>query len=286
MASGGDEPVADGGPDRHSVFAYAFLSALKDERDEEFTATDLFYGPVQQEVAGSSRQTPRYSILRNSNHESGDFVFIQRLPAAVRTGAPAGGSPDSHAGQQVAAGFTRPSSALPAGTHADAPVATPTMPAPHPASNTDGIQAGAGLEALSAANRKSTSMPVNAAASALILNHGFDPFFGSPHGLSGKITMQWGHANGEARVEGGMLYFFDNGPAVDAKGQPVGPVSCDKLRFQNSHISARDAPGAIIPDAISLKVSGRSGEAILYLLSEVAQQVQSDLQRICASRPE
>jgi TPR repeat protein len=88
MTSGGDEPVADGGPDGHSIFAYAFLSALKAEHDQAFTATDLFYGPVQQEVAGSSRQTPRYSILRNSNHEFGDFVFFQAQPPAQPRPAP------------------------------------------------------------------------------------------------------------------------------------------------------------------------------------------------------
>jgi len=79
MASGGDEPVSDSGSNGHSVFAYAVLRALETADQPMFTASDLFYGYVRQQVAGRSEQLPQYSIIRNSNHDEGDFVFT-RLP--------------------------------------------------------------------------------------------------------------------------------------------------------------------------------------------------------------
>jgi uncharacterized caspase-like protein len=42
MASGGDEPVSDGGSDGHSVFAYGVLRALERSTQPIFTASDLF----------------------------------------------------------------------------------------------------------------------------------------------------------------------------------------------------------------------------------------------------
>ena len=83
MASGGDEPVSDKGTDGHSVFAYAILKALDTETSPVFTASDLFFTKVRQQVAGRSEQLPQYSIIRNSNHDEGDFVFVRTGPTAV-----------------------------------------------------------------------------------------------------------------------------------------------------------------------------------------------------------
>ena len=77
MASGGDEPVSDTGSNGHSVFAFAVLRALDEESLPVFTASDLFYGSVRQQVAGRSEQMPQYSIIRNSDHDEGDFVFTR-----------------------------------------------------------------------------------------------------------------------------------------------------------------------------------------------------------------
>lgn len=77
MASGGDEPVSDSGTDGHSVFAYALLRALAQSSQSVFTASDLFYGSIRQQVAGKSDQLPQYSIIRNSSHDEGDFVFVK-----------------------------------------------------------------------------------------------------------------------------------------------------------------------------------------------------------------
>jgi hypothetical protein len=78
MASGGDEPVSDGGSDGHSVFAYAVLRALERSTQPIFTASDLFYGFVRQQVAGKSRQLPEYSLIRDSSHDDGDFIFVRK----------------------------------------------------------------------------------------------------------------------------------------------------------------------------------------------------------------
>ena len=75
MASGRDEPVADSGPDGHSVFAWAILRALSDTDQNLFTASELFFGGVQRAVAGNSEQLPVYLPIRNSGDIGGDFVF-------------------------------------------------------------------------------------------------------------------------------------------------------------------------------------------------------------------
>jgi hypothetical protein len=77
MASGGDEPVADGGGSGHSVFAAALLRGLQQMEKTQFTAGELFSGYVVESVAGRAEQTPVYDPLRNSGHESGDFVFVR-----------------------------------------------------------------------------------------------------------------------------------------------------------------------------------------------------------------
>ena len=81
MASGGDDPVSDlGGPDGHSVFAGALLRVLKENSDQIFTATHIFSDDsdgIKSLVAGHEEdQIPRYEVLRNSNHDGGDFVFV------------------------------------------------------------------------------------------------------------------------------------------------------------------------------------------------------------------
>ena len=75
MASGGNEPVADGGGSGHSVFAAALLRGLRQIDRPQFTAAELFRDYVEESVAGGAQQTPEYNPLRNSGHEAGDFVF-------------------------------------------------------------------------------------------------------------------------------------------------------------------------------------------------------------------
>lgn len=77
MASGGNEPVADGGGSGHSIFADSFLKALREIENSIFTADELFYQNIRSRVAGRSDQVPEYSEIRNSGHEGGDFVFMR-----------------------------------------------------------------------------------------------------------------------------------------------------------------------------------------------------------------
>ena len=102
MASGGNEPVADGGGGgRHSVFASALLRGLREMDKDQFTAAELFRSYVEESVAGRANQTPEYNPLRNSGHESGDFVFTRgTATAAVR--APATDTPKPRLNQPAA----------------------------------------------------------------------------------------------------------------------------------------------------------------------------------------
>ncbi len=73
--SGGNEPVSDSGNGGHSVFADAFLKALKEEDKTSFTAEELYYGYIKKSIAGKSDQVPEYNTIKNSGHDGGDFVF-------------------------------------------------------------------------------------------------------------------------------------------------------------------------------------------------------------------
>jgi TPR repeat protein len=99
MSSGGNEPVADGGGDGHSVFANTILKALQRTDAKQFTAGDLFHDYVLRQVAGNADQIPKYASIRNSGDDAGDFVFqrgaarrgIERVGPSDSKASPAGG---------------------------------------------------------------------------------------------------------------------------------------------------------------------------------------------------
>ena len=43
-----------------------------------FTAEEVYYNFIREVVTGKSNQTPEYNSIRNSGHESGDFVFLRK----------------------------------------------------------------------------------------------------------------------------------------------------------------------------------------------------------------
>ncbi len=88
IASGGNEPVDDGGGGGHSVFAGALLRGLRQIESDEFTASELFNRYILEQVAGKARQTPEYGVIRNSGHDSGDFVFKKAGNNKGRIAAP------------------------------------------------------------------------------------------------------------------------------------------------------------------------------------------------------
>ncbi len=80
FASGGNEPVADGGADNHSIFAAAFIAALQRIEFDDFAVEEIF-GDLRESVGGRSSQLPELDPIRNSGHDGGSFVF-HRVTAA------------------------------------------------------------------------------------------------------------------------------------------------------------------------------------------------------------
>lgn len=77
ISSGGLEPVADsGGGGNHSVFATAFINALKENRGI-IDGTQLFI-KIRRPIMLNSDQTPEYSDIRKAGHEGGDFLFVRK----------------------------------------------------------------------------------------------------------------------------------------------------------------------------------------------------------------
>jgi hypothetical protein len=76
LSSGGVEPVVDGGGGGHSVFAKAFLDALR-ENDTVLDGQTLF-NRIKRPVTLNSPQTPEYSDIRQAGHDGGDFLFVRR----------------------------------------------------------------------------------------------------------------------------------------------------------------------------------------------------------------
>jgi hypothetical protein len=81
MASGGVEPVADGGGGGHSVFAKALIEALQAMPDKTFTASELFEQKVKPAVISAANaltegQTPGFNRIARAGDEPGsEFVF-------------------------------------------------------------------------------------------------------------------------------------------------------------------------------------------------------------------
>lgn len=77
IASGGNEPVLDGGGDGHSVFASALLTGLEAMEEDAFTARELFDRFLLPMVVGRSAQEPQYRPIERSGHEGGDVVLAK-----------------------------------------------------------------------------------------------------------------------------------------------------------------------------------------------------------------
>lgn len=76
ISSGGLEPVIDsGGKGLHSVFASAFLDALKENKDI-MDGAQLF-NKLRRPVMLNSDQTPEYSDIRKAGHDGGEFLFLR-----------------------------------------------------------------------------------------------------------------------------------------------------------------------------------------------------------------
>ncbi len=74
MTSGGLEPVLDGGGGKNSVFARAFIDALRENRD--IIAGHHLFRRLRVYVTENSDQTPEYADIRKAGHDGGDFIFV------------------------------------------------------------------------------------------------------------------------------------------------------------------------------------------------------------------
>ena len=79
ITSGGTEPVSDEGYEGHSVFAYYFLKALRENNEPYLTASSLF-DRIAVPVSNNSKQTPVSRAIRDVRDEGGEFIFA--LPKA------------------------------------------------------------------------------------------------------------------------------------------------------------------------------------------------------------
>ncbi len=76
LVSGGLEPVTDSGSEGHSVFAGAFLAALRENRD--VIDGQALYDAIKRPVVLNADQTPQYSDIRRAGHDGGDFLFVRK----------------------------------------------------------------------------------------------------------------------------------------------------------------------------------------------------------------
>ena len=91
LASGGAEPVSDGGYDNHSIFNYYFLQALN-EINEKYVTSGTLFERLKVAVANNSNQTPVYKPLKDAKDEGGEFVFrVASLGAFTPGPSPVGG---------------------------------------------------------------------------------------------------------------------------------------------------------------------------------------------------
>lgn len=84
MTSGGLEPVADGGRDGLSLFAYSFINYLRQQQRPYLTASQIYadVAPLVANASGS-QQTPEHGKIPGTFDQNGEFVFARTGPRAV-----------------------------------------------------------------------------------------------------------------------------------------------------------------------------------------------------------
>jgi hypothetical protein len=79
------EPVADGGRDGHSLFAYYFLKALKENPNDIIDIENLIHSRVWKHVAQIGGQRPSIGRLKSPMDEDGQFVLVSNISAVPET---------------------------------------------------------------------------------------------------------------------------------------------------------------------------------------------------------
>ena len=78
ISSGGVEPVADGGADGHSLFAYYLLKALRENDREVIDLENLFHTRVWKPVTEIGDQRPNVGRLKSPMDDDGQFVLYNQ----------------------------------------------------------------------------------------------------------------------------------------------------------------------------------------------------------------
>lgn len=76
MTSGNLTPVSDSGSEGHSIFAYQFIEALKENKKPYLTPREIYQqiGPI---VRNNSEQMPITKPIRNADDQGGEFIFLR-----------------------------------------------------------------------------------------------------------------------------------------------------------------------------------------------------------------
>ena len=114
ISSGGLEPVADGGRDGLSLFAYTFVGYLR-QQDRSYVTAAQLYSDVAPLVANASgsRQTPEHGKIPDTFDQSGQFIFARARGGALAALPPAGATaPPAAPAVPPAANLTRIGMAL------------------------------------------------------------------------------------------------------------------------------------------------------------------------------
>lgn len=75
ISPGGVEPVADGGADGHSLFAFYLINALRENDREVIDLENLFHTRVWKQVTEIGNQRPNVGRLKTPMDEDGQFVL-------------------------------------------------------------------------------------------------------------------------------------------------------------------------------------------------------------------
>ena len=85
ISSGGTEPVLDSGGGNHSVFALAFITALKEMDKDIFSSQEMYSQYIYPMVQGNENQEPQHKELEQSGHEGGDVIFWHTIAENAKT---------------------------------------------------------------------------------------------------------------------------------------------------------------------------------------------------------
>ena len=77
LTSGSLEQVSDAGKENHSIFTYFLLKSLEDNDQKYLDASQLF-NDFRMAVVNNSDQTPQLQVVRDTNDEGGQFIFIKK----------------------------------------------------------------------------------------------------------------------------------------------------------------------------------------------------------------